>query len=54
MRQQLRNYERLRALVEAWIAAGLELAALRFGTVPVQPRVRRKAARRAAPRAKSQ
>jgi len=53
-RQQLRNYEKLRALVEAWIAAGLELAALRFGTAPVQPRVRRKAARRAAPRAKSQ
>ena len=53
-RQQLRNYEKLRALVEAWIAAGLELAALRFGTVPVLPRVRRKAARRAAPRAKSQ
>ena len=53
-RQQLRNYERLRALVEAWIAAGLELAALRFGTAPVRPRVRRNAARRAAPRAKSQ
>ena len=53
-RQQLRNYEKLRALVEAWIAAGLELAALRFGTVPVRPRGRRTAARRAAPRAKSQ
>jgi hypothetical protein len=36
-RQQLRNYERLRAVVEAWVAAGLELAALRFGTAPVRP-----------------
>ena len=36
-RQQLRNYERLRAVVEAWVAAGLELAALRFGTAPVAP-----------------
>jgi hypothetical protein len=53
-RQQLRTYARLRTLVEAWIAAGLELAALRFGTAPVRPRARRKAARRAAPRAKSQ
>jgi hypothetical protein len=53
-RQQLRTYERLRTLVEAWIVAGLELAALRFGTAPVRPRARRKAARRAAPRAKSQ
>jgi hypothetical protein len=32
MRQQLRTYERMRELVEAWIAAGLELSALRFGT----------------------
>jgi len=31
MRQQVRTYERLRALVEAWIAAGLELSSLRFG-----------------------
>ena len=53
-RQQLRTYERLRTLVEAWIAAGLELAALRFGTTPVGPRGRRKAVRRAPPRAKSQ
>ena len=53
-RQQLRNYQRLRTLVEAWIAAGLELAALRFGTAPVGPRGRRGGARRAAPRAKSQ
>ena len=54
VRQQLRTYERLRALVEAWIAAGLELAALRFGTAPVRPRARRGGARRAATRAKSQ
>ena len=54
MRQQLRTYARLRALVEAWIAAGLELSALRFGTVPVRPRVRREAVRRAAKRAHSQ
>ena len=53
-RQQLRNYERLRAVVEAWVAAGLELAALRFGTAPVRPRLRRKAVRRATARAKSQ
>ena len=53
-RQHLRNYERLRALVEAWIAAGLELAALRFGTTPVRPRVRHKAARRAPKPAQSQ
>jgi uncharacterized protein DUF6788 len=30
MRQQLRNYQRLRALVDAWIAAGLELSRLQF------------------------
>jgi hypothetical protein len=53
-RQQLRNYEKLRALVEAWVAAGLELAALRFGTAPVRPRVHRKAVRRATTRATSQ
>jgi hypothetical protein len=53
-RQQLRTYERLRTLVEAWIATGLELAALRFGTAPVRPRVRRGGARRTATRAKSQ
>ena len=40
MRQQLRNYERLRELVEAWIAAGLELSALRFRAVTA-PRRRR-------------
>jgi hypothetical protein len=53
-RQQLRTYERLRALVDAWVAAGLELAALRFGTAPIRPRVRSTAPRRAAKRAKSQ
>jgi hypothetical protein len=53
-RHQLRTYERLRALVEAWIAAGLELSALRFGTAPVRPRVRREAERRAAKRTHSQ
>jgi hypothetical protein len=37
VRQHLRNYERLRALVEAWIAAGLELSTLRFGTAPGRP-----------------
>lgn len=52
--QQLRTYERLRALVDAWVAAGLELAALRFGTAPVRPRVHPTAPRRAAKRAKSQ
>jgi hypothetical protein len=53
-RQQLRTYERLRALVDAWVAAGLELAALRFGTAPVRSRVRPTPPRRAAKRAKSQ
>jgi hypothetical protein len=53
-RQHLRNYERLRALVEAWIAAGLELSALRFGAAPIRPRGRRGAVRRVANRARSQ
>ena len=53
-RQQLRTYERLRALVEAWIAAGLELSALRFGTAPVRPRARRGGTSRATNRATSQ
>lgn len=30
MRQQLRNYQRLRTLVEQWVAAGLELSHLRL------------------------
>src|SRR4249920_1289178 len=34
VRQQLRTYQRLRELVEAWIAAGLELSPLRWGAVP--------------------
>ena len=53
-RRQLRTYERLRALVDAWVAAGLELAALRFGTAPVRPRGRSAVPRRAATRTKSQ
>lgn len=32
VRQHLRNYQRLRALVEQWIAAGLELSRLRLTT----------------------
>ena len=47
VRQQLRTYERLRALVEAWIAAGLELSPLRFGAAPSRPGARRRAAHRA-------
>ena len=53
MRQQLRNYERLRELVEAWIAAGLELSALRFGAGP-SPRGRRAPTIRVGTRRKSQ
>jgi hypothetical protein len=34
VRQQLRNYERLRSLVEKWIEAGLELSRLRLADVP--------------------
>jgi len=47
IRQQLRNYERLRELVEAWIAAGLELSPLRFGAAPSRLRARRRAVDRA-------
>lgn len=47
LRQQLRNYERLRELVEAWIAAGLELSPLRWGAAPARLRARRRAAHRA-------
>lgn len=54
MRQHLRTYERLRALMEAWIAAGLELSALQFGTAPVRPRARRGGVSRGANRARSQ
>jgi hypothetical protein len=34
VRRHLRNYERLRTLVETWIAAGLELSRLHLGAVP--------------------
>jgi hypothetical protein len=37
VRQQLRTYERLRELVEAWIAAGLELFALAVGGSALTP-----------------
>jgi hypothetical protein len=42
LRQQLRNYERLRELMGTWIAAGLELSALRLGvsTAPAAARAR--------------
>jgi hypothetical protein len=53
MRQQLRNYERLRELVEAWIAAGLELSALRLGAMP-SSRGRRAKPARVGTRRKSQ
>jgi len=47
VRQQLRTYERLRKLVEAWIAAGLELSPLRWGAAPSRLRARRRTAQRA-------
>jgi hypothetical protein len=47
VRQQLRTYERLRTLVEAWIAAGLELSPLRWGAAPSRLQARRRAADRA-------
>ena len=47
LRQQLRNYERLRELVEAWIAAGLELSPLRVGVAASRAGVRGRAAKRA-------
>jgi hypothetical protein len=47
VRQQVRNYERLHALVEAWIAAGLELSPLRLGPAPSRPAARRRRAHRA-------
>ena len=46
IRQQLRNYARLRTLVEAWIAAGLELSRLQCGGAPARPGARRRAADR--------
>jgi hypothetical protein len=51
VRQHLRNYQRLRALVDAWIAAGLELSRLRL-TEPTSrssPRRRSRGTTRAAP-----
>jgi hypothetical protein len=47
VRQQLRNYARLRTLVEAWIAAGLELSPLRLGAASSRIGVRGRAAKRA-------
>lgn len=47
VRRQLRNYERLRDLVEAWITAGLELSPLRFGAAPSRAGVRRRTTTRA-------
>ena len=47
VRQQLRTYQRLRELVEAWIAAGLELSPLRWAAAPSRLRARRQSARRA-------
>lgn len=37
VRQHLRNYQRLRALVEQWIAAGLELSRLRLTAKTLSP-----------------
>jgi hypothetical protein len=50
VRQHLRTYQRLRALVEEWIAAGLELSRLRLTEAP-SPSSRRRSPgkRRAAP-----
>ena len=46
VRQQLRNYARLRELMEAWIAAGLELSRLQCGGAPARPGARRRGADR--------
>ena len=46
VRQQLRTYARLRALVEAWIAAGLELSVLRVKAPAARAGVRGRAANR--------
>jgi hypothetical protein len=55
VRQHLRNYQRLRALVEAWIAAGLELSRLRLTDAPSPPSARRSpGTRRAAPAERTQ
>jgi hypothetical protein len=50
VRQHLRTYQRLRALVEEWIAAGLELSRLRLTEAPsASSRRRSPGKRRAAP-----
>ena len=46
VRQQLRTYARLRALVEAWIAAGLELLVLRVKAPAARAGVHGRAAKR--------
>jgi len=46
VRQQLQNYARLRALVEAWIAAGLELSVLRVKAPAARAGVRGRATKR--------
>jgi len=46
VRQHLRNYQRLRALVEQWIAAGLELSRLRLTEAPSPSSRRRSPAKR--------
>jgi len=46
VRQQLRTYERLRELVNDWIAAGLELSRLRLAEAPSRPGTRQRAAHR--------
>jgi hypothetical protein len=50
VRQHLRNYQRLRTLVEQWIAAGLELSRLRLteATLPPSSRARSPRQRRVA------
>lgn len=45
VRQHLRNYERLRELVNAWIAAGLELSRLRLSEASPRAPLRRPAKR---------
>ena len=47
VRRQLRTYERLRALVNDWIAAGLELSLLRLALAPSRPAPRQRSAHRA-------
>jgi len=51
VRQHLRNYERLRTLVEQWIEAGLELSRLRLADATRPSRARAPRPRRGARRA---